>query len=201
MDNSKTFVTSDFHFNHNNILSYERSGFKDINDHNETIIRLYNETVGENDKCYILGDVGFGSIDKLRELIHRLNGHKILIFGNHDKFTVSAAISMGFDRAMQGPYFCPEGKGHIVLSHFPVRDALDNPYEINVHGHLHSSKLNLPHYYNVNVALTDYKPVDIHTFVDELDRLGIKSRREDFHDEWYKDHVVKADGSWKGHDR
>ena len=42
--------------------------------------------VHKNDTVYLLGDVTHRvSLDEANELISKLNGHKILICGNHDK--------------------------------------------------------------------------------------------------------------------
>ena len=87
----KTFLISDTHFGHGNILNFTRDdgtplrgGFTDIDHHDEFLIQNWNKVVGVNDKVYHLGDVGFKSFAKLKETMDRLKGTKILIKGNHD---------------------------------------------------------------------------------------------------------------------
>lgn len=83
---SKEYVISDLHFNHKNILDYERNEFNDINEHDEYIVLRWNKTVKMEDIVYFLGDLTM-TIDReyLMNLISRLNDYKIMIKGNHDK--------------------------------------------------------------------------------------------------------------------
>lgn len=85
---NKKFVTSDLHFDHKNIIKYcpeSRGHLKSIDHMNETIISNINSVVGEEDTLYILGDICFSSPDKGVEFLKRINGHKVIVWGNHDK--------------------------------------------------------------------------------------------------------------------
>lgn len=190
----RIFVTADLHFDHKRIISFERSQFATIEDHNETLIRNYNAVVGPNDICYILGDFGFGDPEHLKMYSMRLNGYKIFIFGNHDQFSVEDAYWLGFNEVYTTPIYLPESKGKIILSHEPVREALNNPYVINVHGHLHNSQLHLRNYFNVNVARTGYRPKDMAEFIRKANKF-CKRRGETFGCEWYADFYTFDDGS------
>lgn len=187
---NKIFITADLHFNHKGILSMERKQFSSIEAHNEYIIEQYNKVVGENDTCYILGDVGFigkkgGTLTDLSHLVHRLNGHKILIKGNHDVFTDQEAIKqLGFVSVQNGPIYLPYSQGKIILSHEPVQECLNNPYCINVHGHLHGSNLKLDNFYNVNISNTNYRPVPVSVFK-KIARKKCWNRQETYGNEWY----------------
>ena len=79
----KTLITSDWHFNHKNILKYQpnRPG-KTIEEMNSALIKHWNETVKPEDTIYHLGDFTFHKDPK--EFIDQLNGNKIFILGNHD---------------------------------------------------------------------------------------------------------------------
>lgn len=189
------YVTADWHFNHNNILGFERSDCGTIYAHNKRIMDEYNAIVSDKDTVYVLGDVGFGAPKLLADIIQQMHGHKILIFGNHDKFTNKQAIAMGFEQALTGPMYYPSTKmpGRIILSHEPAKEAFDNHYAINVHGHLHNADLDLPNFYNVNVARTKYKPVPMSVF--ERKCLSyVMPRRENFGKEWYLDHYKWDEG-------
>lgn len=187
------WVTADWHFNHNKILEFERTNFASIEEHNATIIERYTQKITKDDTCYILGDVGFGSSEELASLIKKLRGRKILVMGNHDRLCVSDYFRMGFAEVHRGPIYYDENNGvgapagRIILSHEPVKEALDNPYIINVHGHLHNADLDLPNFFNVNVARTDYYPMPLHRFVNETLRLT-KGRAEKIGHEWYWAH-------------
>lgn len=81
----KIFFTSDNHWYHKNILKYSNRPFADVNEMQYVMRNKWNETVGQDDKVYMLGDVGFSDGDKLATYIKSLNGEKHLILGNHDR--------------------------------------------------------------------------------------------------------------------
>lgn len=180
----REYVISDLHFGHKNIIKFERTEFTTIAEHDAYIAKCWNEIVKPNDKVYILGDVGgFWRTDLqyMIDLIKSLNGYKILIFGNHDTWPRNKFKEFGFQEAMKGPIFIRNGK--VILSHEPAREAFNNPYAINIHGHLHNRNLLLDNYYCVSAKYIDYKPVLIDSFLKEISKC--KNRREKFGEEWY----------------
>ena len=76
---------ADLHFGHKNCLAFDNRPFKTIEEHDEEIIRRWNEKVGIDEDVWILGDVSWYNVTKTIELIERLNGNKHLCIGNHDK--------------------------------------------------------------------------------------------------------------------
>ena len=56
----RVFFISDFHFNHRNIIAYCQRPFVSVEDMNETLIEIFNETVGASDTVYIGGDLVMG---------------------------------------------------------------------------------------------------------------------------------------------
>lgn len=181
------YVISDTHFGHENILKFERRNFKTIQEHDEYIISLWNKTIHKTDTVYHLGDVGLTKTGYLETIIPRLNGYKILIMGNHDRKGCSKARfeRMGFNEVHPEPvYYTPK----VLLSHEPSMEALNNPFVINIHGHLHCSKLSLDNFYNVNCFFTDYKPVRIDKYVRLTETMP--KREEKFLEEWYAKYYV-----------
>ena len=77
------FFTSDTHFNHGHIIKYCNRPFISMEEMNETIVQNWNKTVKQKDIIYHLGDVCWGLPDIF---LKKLNGYKILIQGNHDKY-------------------------------------------------------------------------------------------------------------------
>ena len=192
------WITSDLHLNHHNILNLEADnlrknglGYIDtIDKYNDMIIQHINSMVSPTDTLYILGDVVFGGTDVITSLLPRINGYKILILGNHDRYSATMAKKMGFDEAYDHPIYLPEGHGKVILSHYPLKEAFDNPYIVyNLHGHLHNSKLNLPNYLNVNIAMNEYYPIKLDTLIPRI-ASGGKSRREHWLEEWYAEYQV-----------
>jgi calcineurin-like phosphoesterase family protein len=82
-DLRNTYLTSDNHFYHQNIIRYCNRPFQSVEEMNEVMIAKWNETVMPSDTIYHLGDfsMAFRSVELFTK---RLNGNKILIAGNHD---------------------------------------------------------------------------------------------------------------------
>ena len=87
------YFSSDFHISHVNIVKgcsrwTDKSGCRDFDDvwsHNQTLLNNINNTVGEDDILYFLGDFSFNghiNIEKYRKLINCKTIH--FIVGNHD---------------------------------------------------------------------------------------------------------------------
>ena len=80
----KTFITSDLHLGHSNIISLCNRPFRDVEEMNDTIINNWNSVVKSGDTVYVLGDFSFKG-KGVHDYLNRLNGDIILIKGNHDK--------------------------------------------------------------------------------------------------------------------
>lgn len=165
------YFISDLHFDHKNILKFERVEFKTIEDHNEFIIASINSVVTKLDTLYILGDIG----DDLG-LIKRINGRKILIMGNHDK--KSKDLYKGyFDEVYNHPLYISR---RVILSHIPVPVTSGT---LNVHGHLHGSYLDSNNHFNVSAMLINYRPVSLKVIDIKMSKLEKESVK--FLEEWY----------------
>ena len=81
---NKIYLTSDLHFCHNQPFLYEPRGFKSIYEHNEAIIKNFNEVMDWTDTLYILGDCFLNNNEEGMKLMKRLPGIKHIIWGNHD---------------------------------------------------------------------------------------------------------------------
>ena len=71
-----TFICSDPHFGHENMINRHRKQFKDVLEHNEAIVSNWNKVVSKRDKIYILGDITMESRKDLH-WISQLNGFKV----------------------------------------------------------------------------------------------------------------------------
>ena len=187
------WVTSDWHFNHANILRYCRPQFANIDEHNKYIIDRFNATVGKDDLVYVLGDVGFTPMTNLIPLVQSMHGRKVLLIGNHDRGTIGEYRKAGFIEVIKHPIYY---SSNIILSHVPVQECLDNPWAINLHGHLHNSTLSLPNYVNVNVELHDFLPLDMKVFEEKARAECPQSRYQSFRQEWYAPWEVKLDENY-----
>ncbi len=79
----KKFYTADLHIDHSRIIELSKRPFSDVNEMKDTIIKNWNETVGNGDIVYILGDTCF-SVHNFIDLMEELSGQIHIIKGNHD---------------------------------------------------------------------------------------------------------------------
>lgn len=77
-----TFFTSDLHFGHDKDFIWKYRGYSSVQEMNEKQVEEWNKTVGKNDMVYVLGDVYLGESNI--EFVSRLNGHLVIVAGNHD---------------------------------------------------------------------------------------------------------------------
>lgn len=192
---AKTWITSDTHFYHNNIVSFERetlnkagySYIETVEQYNNMVLNNINQCVHPDDTLYILGDFCFGGFDKVREMYNSINCKVILILGNHDRYSITEGKKRaGIQEIYEGPMYYPASKGKIILSHYPVQEAYHNPYVFNLHGHLHGSKLSkdMGNFINVAMSINEFKPLNLDTLTRKIHCM-VKSRREKWLHEWY----------------
>jgi len=182
------FFTADTHFGHENVIPYCQRPYSSVDEMDEDLVKKWNETVGERDWIFHLGDFAF--MDKLRTaaIIARLNGLKVLLKGNHDKRTVKFYLDAGFVQVYKLPYgaslpfWDTDEKGTATvafeMSHFPFQHAMgdydDRDYlteraptqgrlkgTVLVHGHVHDQWKLRPNMVNVGVDVWDLKPVSL----------------------------------------
>lgn len=117
-DGSKVFFTSDTHFYHGNIIRFCNRPFKSVEMMNETIISNWNNTVGQDDIVFHLGDFCLGGSAEWTKMLDRLNGKIYLILGNHDLKNIRQGYINRFEHvAMQ--MHIEVNKQKIYLNHYP----------------------------------------------------------------------------------
>lgn len=164
------YFISDLHFGHKNILTFERTEFASIEEHDQFIIDSINARVTNTDELYILGDVG--NLKKVKEL----NGRLILIRGNHDdrgRTTYPAFFAEVYDF----PIYITR---RILLSHYP--HPVDQGV-LNVHGHLHGSSLTTKNHLNLSAAMVKYRPISLPELEIMVSTLPLDNH--EFLYEWY----------------
>jgi calcineurin-like phosphoesterase family protein len=119
---------------------------------NEDYINKWNQTVKPSDKIFHLGDFALtASITSIRNLISLLNGYKILIKGNHDRFNTKFAVeNLGFNECYQILNF--EG---YILAHRPNYDTTTK----QLCGHVHEKWKKKDLLLNVGVDVWNGYPV------------------------------------------
>jgi calcineurin-like phosphoesterase family protein len=154
---SQTFFTSDLHLEHHAILEYTPRGKYlerllgighctrpvSMDDHNQWVVDTINETVGERDRIYFLGDLFMGGnqwiagywISKIKCV------HKHLISGNHDEslfdFYCSSKLFETCDKHRTEIKL--NGK-RIILDHHPIAEWSNGHHSSwHLHGHSHGN--------------------------------------------------------------
>lgn len=131
----QTFFIADTHFFHTNIIDFENRPFSSVEEMNEVLINNWNNAVTGADRVFLLGDFSFGNKEKQGEIAQRLNGHKILITGNHDNYSMKHYMSIGFEEVYRYPIILDQ---FWILSHYPLYINKNMPYA-NIFGHVHSN--------------------------------------------------------------
>jgi calcineurin-like phosphoesterase family protein len=130
---------SDPHFSHANLVTKFKLAdgsparkFANVEEMDAVIIQRWNEVVRPEDHVWCLGDVSFIR-PRMDSILPRLLGHKRLILGNHDKFSISA-----YARHFQKIRGSQVHDG-ILFTHIPVAPWSFGKFKANVHGHTHAS--------------------------------------------------------------
>ena len=154
----KTWITSDLHFGHRNIMNFcpvSRARYNnDLDYMNEQMVIEWNERVSPEDLVYILGDVAFMPGDKAAQYMRRLNGRKILVEGNHDRKTLNDKhFRESFEEVHK--YLWINYDGHkIIMSHYPFLEW-DQMHRGSLHffGHLHGGQTGMEKYRCMDVGM------------------------------------------------
>lgn len=134
---SKKFYIADWHWNHANVIAYDNRPFKTVEEMNVALIERWNNAVSKDDTVYILGDMFWCKDDQAIEVLDQLNGHKILVCGNHD--SDSSKFLNKFDKVADYLEIKDEGR-HVVLCHYPI-PCFKNHFKgwYHLYGHVHNS--------------------------------------------------------------
>lgn len=132
------YYISDMHFGHENVLTFDRRPFQTAEEMTETIVSRWNARVTDEDTVYVLGDAFWRGEAQSMEIFRRLNGHKHLICGNHDR------IKGNLGRLWESisPYAeVNDGTKLVILCHYPILFYRSQHYgAVMLYGHVHSSR-------------------------------------------------------------
>lgn len=138
------FVTSDYHFGHDNIRSYSNRPFSSVEEMETELIRRWNEKVPKKARVYFLGDMFMGSSRRqIPEILDQLHGRICFIRGNHDK-VIKGDICKRFEW-IKDYYESKTSDGiKVVMCHYAFRVwNMSHHGSWNLHGHSHGSLQNL----------------------------------------------------------
>ena len=190
----KQYFISDPHFGHYNILKFlDKDGkltreFDNIEEMDDEIIKNINAVVRTCDKLYILGDCAM--YRRCLSTLDRINTKKrILIRGNHDIFKLSDYTPYFKDvRSMK---VMP--KYGIIFTHVPIHPCqLEGRFVLNIHGHMHSNKIDDPRYFNICPEQIGYHPIDLETILEVKNERGLDANHKENND--YQEENMENEG-------
>lgn len=169
IDPARTWVISDTHFGHRNIVDFSHRP----PDHESLILEQWAANVGEDDTLLHLGDLVYRGNAQFRALVapHLTGGRKLLIKGNHDHQRPGFYKKCGFKFPVK-PFQIRWGSWNVSFAHYPWSDAdetrAQRPNELRIHGHIHTAGYTrsafvpfLRNHINMSVEQTNYQPVNL----------------------------------------
>lgn len=143
------YYIADCHFYHRSLLDkMDCRNFDSVEAMNETMIEQWNKKVRRNDEVVILGDFSWGTAEQTTELLHRLNGRKFLIRGNHDLYLKDKTFDQSLFGWVKDYAELHDNKRKVVLSHYPIAcyngqyrvDLEGTPVTWMLYGHIHNTR-------------------------------------------------------------
>ena len=141
---SKTWITSDFHFGHTNIIKFCNRKFQNVELMDQALIAEWRSTIGVDDIVYFLGDLTLNHRkESALTYLTQLTGKLKIVPGNHDK------VLRKIHRDEPGVWFemLPEivevvhNNERFVLSHFPIEEWNHSFHAVrHLHGHCHATR-------------------------------------------------------------
>lgn len=134
----KRFYIADWHYGHANCIHFDHRPFKDVDEMNSQLIERWNSVVENGDLVYILGDMFWCKAATAIPVLDELNGQKILIKGNHDRFH-DTNFAKRFAVIKEYDEVDDEGR-NVVVSHYPMPCFKNHFYGwYHLYGHVHTS--------------------------------------------------------------
>lgn len=160
------WLISDTHFGHDNMYKFVtfdrthrvRERFSSAKEGDEYMIDAWNSLVSPQDHVYHLGDYALKVPRSAYIAIgKKLNGHKRLVLGNHDRETMQVYRDSGFQKI-----FGMRRLESLWLTHAPLHPMqLGEKVLGNVHGHIHERDSPPGKYFNVSVEKINYQPIPL----------------------------------------
>lgn len=173
----KTFVTSDLHLDHENIIRYCKRPFRNKDEMNKVLVNNWNNTITNKDTVYFLGDMSFGKESRSSDYwMSKLNGNIIFIRGftirsgervQHDKISKTDNV---FDNLIieyknlkfylvHDPAFIPsDWKGWAICGHHHNNNIEEYPFIDKKNKRI-----------NASIELTKYRPIDMEDLIKQIE--------------------------------
>ncbi len=157
---ARTWIWSDLHLHHRNIIRYCNRPFETVEAMNEVLLTAWRETVGEADTIICGGDIALaGALEGERlARVRAMPGRKLLVRGNHDFDRKGRPADTGFGETWMT--LVVTGDPPLLVTHIPMTEVPDST--VNVYGHVHNNEpLRAGPYVNICVEHTEYRPLPL----------------------------------------
>lgn len=170
-DGKEVYFWSDHHFYHKNVIEYSNRPFESVAEMNQAMIDGNNQTVNDDSLVIYGGDIAFGRTEVVTEVVERMRGRKLFIYGNHDfnhgkRYNTScfeeSAICAVFPYEINGKTY------DVLVSHYPVMSELPENM-LNIYGHTHTYLME-GNRFNMCVEHTNYKPKAFSDMLKEIEK-------------------------------
>lgn len=170
-----TWITSDLHLGHENVLSHDGRPFGNIEEMDEAITYNFRELIGPEDNLFILGDAAWQTKSFLKFYDSLRTKNVYYVKGNHEK-----ALKKKWHLFKEVHSLCEvlvQGiKLPIVMCHYPLEEWNRSYYGAwHLHGHRHGSVADNPNIYRLDMSINlwDYLPVKLNS-IKEVFNKNIK---------------------------
>lgn len=162
----RCYFVSDLQFEHlGGLIAFNRP-FNTVKEMNAYMIKSWNSRITPSDTVYICGDFSTGEISQTKAILKKLQGNKVLIFGNHDdELRAQPDLSDYFVDAAPMLQIQHNGK-NICLCHYPMPEFVgDREGGWLICGHVHNRTHGLAYSIIMQVPTILNAGVDINNFV------------------------------------
>jgi calcineurin-like phosphoesterase family protein len=140
LDPASTWLVSDTHFGHENIVGFCRRP----HDHEQVIMEEWAQTVPDDGTVLHLGDLSYRNNSFFKNMIakHLTGARKLLIQGNHDRQRPNFYRDSGFKivKPFEIFYTTPKaGVWTVSFSHYPLKEPASKFEHVHIHGHIHNN--------------------------------------------------------------
>lgn len=142
----RVFFTADLHFDHENVIGFDKRPWNTIEEMNQGLLERWNRKVQKGDLVYVLGDLFWkGDSKMLLKYLERLNGQIYMIKGNHDHWLHNAGVKnklSGVKDYLDTVVPLRDGTGRrVVMSHYFIPFYNGHYHNaIMLHGHSHNTE-------------------------------------------------------------
>ena len=156
---ARNWFTSDNHFGHKNIIHHCSRPFVSTAEMDAVMVANWNALVQPDDNVWHIGDFCYKSSRAPADHLQRLNGHKHLIWGNHDSDQSRSAPGWASSQAYAEITVDDQ---RMVLFHYALRTwRWIGRGAIHVFGHSHGRLLGDRQSCDVGVDAWDFRPVSL----------------------------------------